>query len=84
MTEATLERPYTGVMSEMNEQGDTKITWDRDNEDEVAAARASFDLLRGKGFSAFSVGRTGRKGKLITEFDPDAERILLVPQIAGG
>lgn len=85
MSTATLERPKS-IMSEINETGDTKVLWDKDNADEVAAARATFDKLVTKGrHAAFAVkGKDGAKGARIHEFDPDAERIILVPQIAGG
>jgi hypothetical protein len=64
--------------------GDTKIVWDKNNADEVQSARETFDRLRGKGFSAFAVTRTGGKGTMISEFDPDAEKIILAPRFAGG
>lgn len=72
------------VMSELNENGDTKITWDADNADEVAAARAQFDALKKKGFLAFSVDRKGEQDERLTRFDPEAEKIILVPQTVGG
>ena len=48
----------TGVMAELNHEGDTKVTWDADNKDEVANARATFDKLKAKGFTAFRAGKT--------------------------
>jgi hypothetical protein len=74
----------TGEMSVMGRSGDTKILWDRNNADEVAAARAQFDALRRKSFLAFSVRRNGERGEQINEFDPEAEKIILAPQIRGG
>jgi len=72
-------------MSVMGREGDTKIIWDKDNEDEVDNARRSFDDLRAKGYIAYEVtGKDGSKGKLMTEFDPDAERIILSPPMVGG
>lgn len=84
MSTGTLERPKS-VMSEINESGDTKIMWDADNEEEVQAAREMFNKLVTHGrHAAFAVKRTGGKGGRIREFDPEAEKIILVPQIVGG
>ena len=86
MTTETLERPFTGMMAEMNESGDTKVIWDKNNEAEVEAARATFDKLTKKGkYAAFHVkGNDGKQGERMNDFDPDAERIILVPQLRGG
>lgn len=74
-----------GEMRILGAKGDTKISWDKDNEVEVENARRTFDELMGKErFAAFKMkGRDG-KGEQITEFDPDAERLILVPPMAGG
>ena len=64
--------------------GDTKAIWDKNNPDEVAAARATFDALKKKKYLAYSVDKDGNKGKLITEFDPNAERVIMSPPMAGG
>lgn len=75
----------TGEMSVINHEGDTKLMWDRDNRDEVDNARRTFDDLVGtKKYAAFSVTKKGDKDEKIKRFDPDAERIILVPPIAGG
>lgn len=69
----------------MDTTGDTKVLWDPENEDEVSGARAQFDLLVGKGFSAFRVrGEKGEPGEQIRTFDPRAGRIVLIPALAGG
>ena len=87
MTTATMqEQKHTGEMSEINHMGDTRIIWDKDNPDEVAVAKSAFDRLVGKKkYAAFEVkGRKGDKGSQIRKFDPDAERIIMVPPMAGG
>ena len=72
-------------MAIMGKQGDSKLIWDKNNPDEVANARRTFDDLRSKGFLAFRViGKTGDKGDQMTAFDADAERIIMVPQMKGG
>lgn len=74
-------------MSEMRvlgKEGDTKVTWDADNWEEVEAAEATFDRLTKKGYRAFSVKKSGDKGSIVTKFDPEAEKIILIPPIVGG
>lgn len=72
-------------MAVMDGTGDTKIIWSKDNQDEIDAAKATFDALVAKGYAAFSVkGKSGEQGDQIKKFDPLAERIILVPQMAGG
>jgi hypothetical protein len=73
-----------GEMAVMGRRGDTKVIWDRNNADEVAAARRQFEELTGRGFAAFSVKKNGEQDRRIREFDPEAEKVILVPQMAGG
>jgi hypothetical protein len=86
MTAGTMERKRTGEMATLDRTGDTKVIWDKDNEDEVEAARATFDrLTKDKKYTAFHVtGKDGKKGERMRAFDPEAERIILVPQMVGG
>ncbi len=74
----------TREMRTMGASGDTKLVWDSDHEDEVANARRTFDDLRRKGFSAFAVGAKGEKTTQVREFDPEAEKLIMVPALAGG
>lgn len=74
----------TGELVELGRQGDTRIIWDSEKEDEVATARRAFDDLRAKGYLAFKVNKEGNKGEQITRFDPDAEKLILAPQMKGG
>jgi hypothetical protein len=82
MTAVAEDVTYTGVISEMNETGDTKIRWDKDNPDEVAAARAAFDALKAKKFRSYAMN--GKDRVIIHDFDPDAEQIVMAPQTVGG
>ena len=63
--------------------GDTKISWDSRNEIEVAAAKETFEKRLREHWSAFK-DKHGLKGEKIKIFDPEAERIVLVPPISGG
>jgi hypothetical protein len=81
----SLDPETTGLFEVMGWFGDHKMRWDRNNADEVEAAKLTFDRLRGKGFAAFRARpKTGEAGERITEFDPAAESVILVPPIAGG
>jgi len=64
--------------------GDFKTVWNRENADEVSAAKKQFDDLTGKGFTAYRCDKNGDKGELIRTFDPNAEAIILVPRMKGG
>lgn len=75
---------FTGEMAILDSTGDTKVIWDPHNPDEVAAAKAQFDTLKKKGFIAYTVNKKGDKGEVIREFDPNAEKIILSPPLAGG
>jgi hypothetical protein len=73
-----------GEMCVMDESGDTKIIWDSKNADEVDNAREQFNRLLKKGFIAYTVAKNGKQGEIIREFDPEAEKIILSPPMAGG
>lgn len=75
----------TGEMSVMGREGDTKFYWDVHNWTEVEAAKATFDLYKGKGFAAFHMTPKGKQdGEQMKDFDPAAGRILFIPQMQGG
>ncbi len=77
--------PDQSVMAVINEDGDKKTVWDRNNATEVEVAREEFRLFRGKGYMAYKVeGAEGRKGEVLHEFDPKAERIIFCPPMKGG
>lgn len=68
----------------MNGSGDTKLIWDSENEDEVENAKETFNRLTKKGYAAFSVNTKGKQDEVIKKFDANAERIILIPPMAGG
>jgi len=71
-------------MRTMGSSGDTKLLWDSDQVAEVDNARRTFNDLRARGYTAFAVKKGGEKGSQVREFDPEAESLIMVPQIAGG
>jgi hypothetical protein len=75
----------TGEMAIMGPEGDTKTIWDADKPEEVENARRTFNELREKGYYAYQVkGDDASKGERMTEFDPDAERMIMAPPLMGG
>jgi len=73
-----------GTLAVMDRGGDTKLMWDSGNTDEVASAHKMFKDLKAKGFTAYSVKKKGARGKALAAFDPDAEKIIMSPAMAGG
>lgn len=71
-------------MHVMNESGDTRLSWDEDNRDEVANAKRTFEDMTGKGYMAYKMNKSGEKGEQIRTFDPSVEKIVLSPQMKGG
>lgn len=76
---------HQGVLAVINQSGDKKTIWDRRNAVEVEAARKEFEFFKDKKFLAYKVeGSEGRRGEIITKFDPEAERIIFAPPMVGG
>jgi hypothetical protein len=73
-----------GIMRKLGSEGDVKIEWNPENTEEVAKAREIFEKALKDKFAAFRVDVAGGKGQRITEFDPEAEKIILTPPMAGG
>jgi len=72
------------VMAILDSTGDTKVMWNPRDKDEVDAAKTTFEKLLAKGFRAFRVNAKGEPGERIDKFDKKAEKIIMVPQLAGG
>lgn len=72
------------MLQTLDRSGDTKVIWDRTNADEVAVAQRTFRDLTRKGYLAYKADKRGDQGEQIREFNPDAERIILVPPSQGG
>lgn len=63
--------------------GDKRLEWDPENEHSIVLAKDMFEKALKEGKRAYRI-TNGRKGQPITEFDPNAKEILLVPPVAGG
>jgi hypothetical protein len=72
------------VFEIMDRSGDVKKIWDPTKEVEVEDARMSFDNLTKKGYRAFRTDAAGKEGELMKTFDPEAGRVVFVPQMQGG
>jgi len=79
-----------GILRVMTSGGDRMVKWDVDpvdaEESETGAveeAERIFDEARAKGGTAFRVV-PGKPAERLDRFDPDAESIVVVPQVAGG
>ena len=70
-----------GQLRIIGREGDLGVGWDESKPDTVAAAHERFDGFLKRGGMAF---KTGKENVQIRAFDPTAEEIILVPQIAGG
>lgn len=68
----------------MDETGDTKTMWDKNNPDEVKQAEKTFNKLKKKNYIAYNVTKTGKKGEIMHTFDPKAEKVIMVPPVVGG
>lgn len=79
--QAIAERHYIAVP---NGTGDTKTIWNPDAPDEVEAARDTFKSLRKKGYAIYRAGTDGERGEVMSEFDPQARKLIAVRAVVGG
>lgn len=68
----------------MDQTGHSTITWDPTKPVEVDVARDAFDKLIKERYQAFRVEASERQGSKMTSFDPQAGKIMMVPQLVGG
>ena len=68
------------LMKILTEKGDERLVWDMDSGSEAKQAKNKFYELIKKGYKAYSVDRKGEKNRRITEFDVEAEEILMIPE----
>jgi hypothetical protein len=73
-----------GTLKTLSHEGDTRISWDADNPDEVAVAREAFLRLIRRGYLAYTADGDEARGSQIHAFDPEAETVVLVPALQGG
>ena len=64
--------------------GDTTVSWETTNQEQVAAAQQQFEALVKQGFTAYAFKNAGEAGEVTKTFNPEVERILVMPQVVGG
>lgn len=83
--EAVMEIELEGTLCVMDESGDTRMQWNRNNPAEVAKAEVRFKELKVKGFLAYKVNKKGgAMDEILHTFDPTAERIICHSPMIGG
>jgi hypothetical protein len=75
---------HIGVMRILSQNGDDRLTWDRNNPGEIKDAFKKFKDFIKKGYQAFAVLATGKKGHKLDDFDPLMEEIIMVPATVPG
>jgi hypothetical protein len=78
------KKVYQRVLKVLNEKGDERIVWDKENGRQAKEAKAKFEEFLKKNYMAFSVNSKGEKNRKIDEFDVDAEEIMMVPPTSAG
>ena len=68
----------------MDRSGDTRHSFDPADAAAVKNAQQLFLDLTGKGFSAVALGKDGKPGNLLREFDATVEETLFIPRLQGG
>lgn len=67
------------------DEGHAEIRWKKNDPKDIEIARTTFVEKKAKGYMAYRVDpKTGDKGEVLKEFDPNAEQIILLPPFAGG
>lgn len=79
-----VEKTGKKVLKILSEKGDERIIWDKENGREALQAKNKFQELIKKGHTAYSVDVKGKRNRPITEFDVEAEEILMVPKTVKG
>ena len=78
-----LVESYVHTLRVLDHNGDSTITWNPSNEDEVEIARSAFAAAKGKGYLAYT-DVDGGQGEVLKDFDPQAGAIIMAPALAGG
>lgn len=68
------------------DKGDLTFEWDPADETEVNQARLAFANAKAQGYFAYSVETVDGEpsNTLIKEFDPNATKVVMTPQLVGG
>lgn len=61
----------------LSEEGDERLVWDRHDPNQVREAFTKFRDFMKRGYSAYVILSSGKKGHRIDDFDPGLEQVLL-------
>jgi hypothetical protein len=75
---------FTGLMQVMDTSGHTEIKWNKNDAADVETARAMFNAMRDAGKNIFEVTGRDQQGRRASEFNPQAERYMVMPHLVGG
>ena len=65
--------------------GDTTITWETTQAEQVQRAQSQFEeLVNQKHFQAFAFKQAGQDGEIAKTFDPQVHHYVIMPQAVGG
>ena len=70
------QKPSQMLLQILDESGDQRIIWDAEEKAEVAKAAKKFADYLERGWKAYAIDVSGKKGKRIHSFDPEREEIL--------
>ena len=66
------------LMRVLDDNGDTRLVWNRRDQREVEEARKKFDEYRDKGYKAYLCRSDGSKGRRVETFDAMLEELILL------
>lgn len=72
------------VLCVLDDTGDSRFQWNKDDPEQVSKAELKFKEMKAKGYLAYSVNKKGDKGEVLQAFDPKAERIIMHSPMVGG
>ena len=72
--------PETAIMRILDDNGDSRILWNRNNVDEVQEAKDKFEEYKKKGYKAYVCRRDGSKGSKVDTFDVLMEELIMADQ----
>lgn len=73
-----------GRLQVMDSTGHTEVRWNPAEPVEVSTARETFERMTRDGYRAFRIEGADQQGTRISEFDPAAAKIMLIPHLRGG
>ncbi len=73
-----------GVLRILGPSGDTRVTWDSTDLDEVADVRRRFDEIIRQGYLVFELDSRTMQGTQVRRFNPRARELRAFRPLAGG